>query len=98
MTLEAPDEGPEAALGAGVAAILLGTVTLSLLVTHRVVGPANVCELMDEALRQLERSCGMPGSLGEAAQVARAHVLNVYRDIGALPPMAAWLEGRGSAS
>lgn len=72
MTLKTPDVSPEAALGAGLAAILLGSVTLNLMVAHKLVAPANVSELMDTALLQLERSCGLPGSLGAAAQVARA--------------------------
>ncbi|HEY2528987.1 MAG TPA: hypothetical protein VGJ20_13750 [Xanthobacteraceae bacterium] len=92
MTLEISNESPEAALGAGAAAILLGTVTLSLLVTHKLVAPAYVAELMDEARLQLERSCGLPGSLGAAAQIARAHMRNVYRDIDTLSHMAAWRE------
>ena len=90
MTLKTPDVSPEAALGAGLADILLGSVTLNLMVAHKLVAPANVSELMDAALLQLERSCGLPGSLGAAAQVARAHMLNVYHDIETLPPMAAW--------
>jgi len=57
MTVGISNESPEAALGAGAAAILFGTVTLSLLVTHELVGPANVGALMGEALLQLERSC-----------------------------------------
>ena len=94
MTLETSNVSPEAALGAGLTGILLGTVTLSLLVTHKLVAPANVSELMDEALHQLERSCGLAGSFGAAAQIARAHMLNVCRDIDTLPPMAAWREER----
>jgi hypothetical protein len=89
MTLQTPDESSEAALGAGLAAILLGTVTLSLLVSHKLVVPGNVSELMDEALLQLERSCGLPGSFGKAAQIARAHMLNTCRDIDTLLPLAA---------
>lgn len=90
MTVETPDASPEAALGAGLAGILLGSVTLNLLVAHKLVAPANVSELMDAALLQLESSCGLPGSFGAAAQIAREHMLNVYRDIETLPPMVAW--------
>jgi hypothetical protein len=98
MTLETPNISPEAALGAGLAAILLGTVTLSLVITHKLALPANVDELMDEALHQLERSCGLPGSFGAAAQIARAHMLNICRDIDTLPPMAAWRKERGDST
>src|ERR1700726_1865115 len=94
MTLEATNVSLEAALGAGLTGILLGTVTLSILVTHKLVAPGNVSELMDEALHQLERSCGLAGSFGAAAQIARAHMLNVCRDIDTLPPMTAWREQR----
>jgi hypothetical protein len=96
MTPQTPVESPEAALGAGLAAILLGTVTLSLLIRHKLVVPANVRELIDEALLQLERSCGLPGSFGKAAQIARAHMLNTCRDINTLLPLAARPDERGT--
>jgi hypothetical protein len=69
----------------------------NLLVVHKLFTPANVSELVDAALLQLERSCDLSGSLGEAAQIARAHMINVYRDIETLPPMVAWRkEQKGS--
>jgi hypothetical protein len=90
MTPETEDLSPEAALGAGLAVILLGSVTLNLLAAHGLVASANIGELMDAALLQLESSCGLPGPRGAAAQIARAHILNIYRDIETLPPMSAW--------
>jgi hypothetical protein len=97
MTMETQSVSSEDAMGAGLAAVLISTVTLNLLVTYKLVAPANVGELMDEALLQLEHSCGLSGSLGVAAQIARAHMLNVYRDIETLPPMATLREKRKSS-
>ncbi len=85
MTQKDGEITPEIALGAAFASILMNSIALNSLVAQGLIPPDNLAELMDEALLQVEQLRGLNSTTSVVADIARAHLLNLFENLETLP-------------
>ena len=81
---------PEAALGAAFASILMNSIVLNSMILRDIISPAELFELMDEALLQVEQLRGLNTFTVPVADVARAHLDNISSNLETLPAVKEW--------